>query len=149
MPRIRCSIRGLLGRRPFPFVTFFLRTPHFAKPVDALIDTGSPFTVLSTNDVLSSRLPITKMQSGETVSLAGYRFFNHQIRDATLSFRTETDELFKANLPSIGSLVPTKLDKKTMDDVKHIPSIIGNDFLEEQKLVLYFNPSIREVYLEF
>jgi len=89
------------------------------------------------------------MQSGETVSLAGYRFFNHQIREATLSFRTETNELFKASLPSIGSLVPTKLDKKTMDDVKHIPSIIGNDFLEEQKLALYFNPSIREVYLEF
>jgi hypothetical protein len=89
------------------------------------------------------------MQSGEIVSLAGYHFFNHQIKDATISFRTESDELFKVNLPTVGSLIPTKLDKKTMDGVKHIPSIIGNDFLEEQKLALYFNPSIRAVYLDY
>lgn len=149
MPRIRCTIRALIGRRPFPFVTFFLRTSHISKPVDALIDTGSPFTVLSTNDILSTRMPITKMQSGETVSLAGYRFFNHPIRDATMNFRTESDELFKVNLPTIGSLIPTKIDKKTMDEVKYIPSIIGNDFLENQKLALYFNPSARVVYLEY
>ncbi len=89
------------------------------------------------------------MRSGETVSLAGYRFFNHPIRDVTMNFRTETGELLKVNLPMIGSLIPTRLDQKTMDDVKHIPTIIGNDFLEEQKLALYFNPSARIVYLEY
>jgi hypothetical protein len=57
-------------------------------------------------------MPITKMQSGEIVSLAGYHFFNHPIRDATMNFRTESDELFKVNLPTIGSLIPTKIDKK-------------------------------------
>jgi len=66
-----------VGRKPFPFVSFFLRTPIISKPVDALIDTGSPFTVLSTNDVLSTRMPVTRMRSGEKVSLAGFRFFNH------------------------------------------------------------------------
>jgi hypothetical protein len=94
-------------------------------------------------------MPITKMQSGETVLLAGYRFFNHPIRDVTMNFRTESDELFKVNLPTIGSLIPTKIDKKTMNDVKHIPSIIGNDFLEAQKIALYFNPSARVVYFEY
>ena len=148
LPRIRCSVRGFVSRRPFPFVTFFLRTPHISKLVDALIDTGSPFTVLSTNDVLSTRLTITTMQSGEIVSLAGFRFFNHPIRDVTMNFRTESDELFKVNLPKIGSLIPTKVDQKDMKKIKYIPSIIGDDFLEEQKLALYFNPSARIVYLE-
>ena len=149
MPRIHCSIRPLTGRGTFPFVTFFLRTSIIAKTVDALIDTGSPFTVLSTNDVLSTRMPITKMQSGQTVLLAGFRFINHPIRDVTMNFRTEQDELFTVNLPTIGSLIPTKTDKKTMDAVKHIPSILGHDFLEKQKLALYFNPSARIVYLEY
>ena len=149
MPRIRCSIRPLFNRKPFPFVTFFIRTPHISKPVDALIDTGSPFTVLSTNDILSTRMSITKMQSGETVSLAGHRFFNHPIKNVTMNFRTESDELFKVNLPTIGSLIPTKIDKKTMDEVKAIPSIIGNGFLEDQKLALCFNPSARVVYAEY
>ena len=149
MPKIHCSIRGLIGKRPFPFVTFFLRTPHISKPVDALIDTGSPFTVLSTNDILSTRMSITKMQSGETVLLAGFRFFNHPIRDVTINFKTESNELFKVNLPKIGALIPTRFDKKTMNEVKHIPSIIGNDFLEDQKLALYFNPSAQVAYFEY
>jgi len=147
--RIPCSIRALARRKPFPFVTFFLRAPHIAKPVDALIDTGSPYTVLSTNEIMSTRLPITRMRSGETVSLAGFHFFNHPIRNVNMSFGTETGELFKVSIPTIGSLIPTKLDKKTLDEVKHIPSIIGNDFLEEQKLALYFNPSTRTAYLEY
>jgi len=148
LPRIRCSIRALVGRGTFPFVTFVFRTPTIFKVVDALIDTGSPFTVLSTKDILTTRMSMNNMQSGETVSIAGFHFFNHQIRNVTMNFRTEQNELFTVNLPTIGSLIPTKTDKKTMDEVKSIPSIIGHDFLEEQKLALYFNPSARLVYLE-
>lgn len=136
MPKIRCSIRSLTGRGTFPFVSFVLRSPIF-KVVDALIDTGSPFTVLSTNDVLSTRMSINGMQSGEMVSLAGFRFFRHPIRNVTMNFRTEQDELLTVNVPEIGSLIPTKTDKKTMNQVKHIPSIIGQDFLEGQKLALF------------
>jgi hypothetical protein len=117
--------------------------------VDALIDTGSPFTVLSTNDILRTRLPITKMQSGETVLLAGFRFFNHPIKNVTMFFRTTTREAKKVELPSIGSLIPTKIDEKILRDIKHIPSLIGNDFLEEQKFALYFNPSTKTAYLEY
>lgn len=98
---------------------------------------------------MSTRMPITKMRLGEIVSLAGFHFFNHPIKNVEMSFRTETDELFKVKLESIGSLIPTKLNKKTLDEVKNIPSIIGNDFLESQKLALYFNPSKRIAYLEY
>jgi len=149
LPKIPCTIRAIVGRRPFPFVTFFLRTTHISRFVDALVDTGSPYTVLSTNEVMSTRMPITKMRLGEIVSLAGFHFFNYPIKNVEMSFRTETDELFKVKLESIGSLIPTKLNKKTLDEVKNIPSIIGNDFLESQKLALYFNPSKRIAYLEY
>jgi hypothetical protein len=88
------------------------------------------------------------MQSGETVLLAGHRFFNHPIKDVTMNFRTESNELFKVNLQTIGSLIPTKTDRNTMNEIKAIPSIIGTGFLEDQKLALYFNPSTRVVYLE-
>jgi hypothetical protein len=65
-----------------------------------------------------------------------------------MSFRTETNELFRAEVRNIGSLIPTKLDQKMTDEFKYIPSIIGNDFLEQQKLALYYNPSARAVFLE-
>jgi hypothetical protein len=96
--------------------------------MDVLIDTGSPFTVLSIDDIMRTRLPITRMQSGETVSLAGFRFFNHPIKNVAMHFRTTTGEVKKIELSSVGSLIPTKIDKEILNDVKSIPSLIGNDF---------------------
>lgn len=137
-----------MSGRLFPFVTFLLRTPRIVTSIDALVDTGSPFTVLSTKDVMGTRLPITRMRSGGTVLLAGFRFFNHPIKNVIMNFRTDEKEIFEINLPSIGSLIPTKIHKKILDRVKSIPSIVGNDFLEEQRLSLYFNPYTRVAYLE-
>lgn len=97
---------------------------------------------------MSTRLPIKTMQSGETVFLAGFRFFNHSIKNVRINFKTELGELLKINLPSIGALIPTKIDKKMLDEVEDIPSIIGNDFLEEQKFALYYSPSTLVTYLE-
>jgi len=48
----------------------------------------------------------------------------------------------------MGVLIPTKIDKKTLRDVQHIPSLIGNDFLEDQGFTLIFNPSNKSAYLE-
>lgn len=148
MPRIHCHVRRFIRGKPFPFVAFLLRTSKIVKGIDALIDTGSPFTVLSTKDALTTRLPLTKMQSGETVSLAGYRFFNHPLGSVIMNFRTETDELVEVSFSSMGALVPTKIDRKMLSEIKDIPTIIGNDFLEEFGLVLHYNPKSMIAYLE-
>ncbi len=146
--RISCSVRKFVQGRHFPFVAFFIKAPGIAGHVDALIDTGSPFTVLSPKDIMSFRLPIKSMQRGETVKLAGSRFFNHPLQNAVLYFRGDGDTLLKVELPSLGALIPTKIDEKTLNEVKVIPSILGNDFLEDQRLTLTFNPSGRTAFLE-
>jgi hypothetical protein len=115
--------------------------------VDALIDTGSPYTCLSTKDLMNSRVPYTKMR-GETVYLAGQKFINIQIMDVSLIFRTDTDELFKVHLEALGGLVPTKRTDEVMQEVMHIPSIVGNDFLEDHGLVLFYDPKREIAYLE-
>jgi hypothetical protein len=66
-----------------------------------------------------------------------------------MGFKTETGELFKIAMPSIGALVPTKIDKATLQAVKDIPNIIGHDFLEGNKISLYFNPGAKIAYLEY
>ena len=138
-----------MGERYFPFVTYFLTSPHINKPIDAIVDTGSPYTILSTNEILGTRMPIRTMQRGEMVSLAGFRFFRYPINNVTLKFKTETGELFTGKLSIINALIPTKIDKKTLNDVKSIPNIVGHDFLEENKVSLYFNPSAKITYLEY
>jgi hypothetical protein len=89
------------------------------------------------------------MKSVETVGLAGFRFYHYRLGVATMRFTTETNEVFQVEVPNMGALIPMKLDQNTKDDVKYVPSIIGNDFLEQQKCALYCNPSAKTVYLEF
>lgn len=141
-------MRKFIQERYFPFVTFSMRAPGVTGFIDALIDTGSPFTVLSPKDIMSSRLSLKTMQRGETVSLAGFRFFNYPLKEVTMFFKDENRNLLKIELPLMGALVPTKIDEKTLDEVKHIPTIIGNDFLEDQHFTLTFNPSERVAFLE-
>ena len=145
---IPCHVRRFVRGRFFPFVPFTVRASRVFGIIEALIDTGSPFTVLSTVDALKLKLPITKMRKGESVHLAGFHFFSFPIKNPSIRFRTEDAKSLKIDLPKIGVLIPTKISKKTLQDVKHIPSIIGNDLLEEQGFALYFNPTAKIAYLE-
>jgi len=97
---------------------------------------------------MSSRLPIKAMQHGETVSLAGHHFFLNPIRNACLYFMTDEDKALKVEPSSLGALVPTKTDEKTLREIEIIPSIVGNDFLEDQGFSFTFNPGERVAFLE-
>jgi len=147
MARIPCHVRRFLSDRFFCFLPFSLRFSHFFGYVEALVDTGSPFTVISPTDALRLKLPITTMRTGSPIFLAGYRFLNCPIEKVHLNFKMEDGQYFSTDI-KMGVLVPTKIDRKTLEDIKHIPSLIGNDFLEDQKLALSFNPSSRLAYLE-
>jgi len=88
------------------------------------------------------------MQKGESVSLAGFRFFKYNIQNASFTFKAIDGSSISFMVPNLGVLVPTKINKKVLEDVEPIPSIIGNDFLEEHKLALFFSPSQKIAYLE-
>lgn len=148
MPRIPCRSRRFYRKKIFPFASFVARSPRFFGVVEALVDTGSPFTVLSTVDALKMRMPIKKMRKGDSVSLAGFRFFRYHIKNASFTFKTQDDQPISFDVKDLGILVPTKIDKKTLKDIEPIPSIIGNDFLEDHNLALFFNPSQKITYLE-
>lgn len=48
---------------------------------------------------------------------------------------------------NVDVLVPTKMDVKSMDEIQHIPSIIGTDFLEDNGFQLVFDPKARTGFL--
>jgi predicted aspartyl protease len=73
MTHIPCTVRRFADGY-LPFVTFSILQPPLYVTIDALVDTGSPFTVLSPKDALSTRLPLSRMRSGPTIGLAGCTF---------------------------------------------------------------------------
>lgn len=147
MTRIPCTVRRFADGY-LPFVTFSILQPPLYVTIDALVDTGSPFTVLSPKDALSTRLPLSRMRSGPTIGLAGCTFFRHNIGTVALHFRKEDGRLLSVEVPSMNVLVPTKMDSKTLEQVEAIPSLVGTDLLKDKGWSLYFNPGANRAYLE-
>jgi len=104
--------------------------------------------VLSTKDALRFRFSINSMRKGMTVRLAGFKFFRYSLKKVTFTFRTEDKTSICYNVSNFGVLIPIQKGKNALNDVKPIPSIIGNDFLEDHKLTLVFNPSEKIAFLE-
>ena len=65
-----------------------------------------------------------------------------------MTFRTDDQKSLTIQFNNMGVLIPTKLGPNQLEGVKHIPSIVGNDFLEQEKFGLYVNPSTKVAYLE-
>lgn len=88
------------------------------------------------------------MRKGESVSLAGFRFLKCSLGNASFTFKTIEDKSISFQVRNLGVLVPTKINKKILKDVEPIPSIVGNDFLEDHNLALFFHPTQKVTYLE-
>jgi len=56
---IPCHVRKFLYERYFPFISFSISFQGI-RGLKALIDTGSPFTAISTRDTIRLRLPIKR-----------------------------------------------------------------------------------------
>jgi len=114
--------------------------------LSAVIDSGSPFTTISTRDALTFGLPIKNWQSGDLTRLAGNKFYKYEL-EGDAAFRTTDDKTFRCR-HKFRVLIPTKIDEPTLREVQPIPSLIGTDFLEDNRLAFVFDPSSESAYLE-
>jgi len=128
------------GLRPIATFTLKSTTPHIFSFVTAIIDTGSPNTILGSADVQRMRLSQIQMQKliGEEkeVNLGGAQMKTRTLEEAELSLGGK----LQVKIPV---QVPVKLIKGSPP-----PSIIGVDFLLEGKLKFFFDPNKKEAYLE-
>jgi hypothetical protein len=144
--KIPCFVKKFVEREYFPFIKTYIKGKgRLSLKTDALIDTGSPYTVLSPRDALRINLPLRK--AGPTVQLAGTIFYRNKIGNATFYFISQDQELLKFN-HVLEVLTPTKHINEIWEEIRDIPSIIGNNFLRTHRLALYFNPAEGISYLE-
>lgn len=115
-----------------------------------MIDTGSPFTVISPKDLLRFRIPLKRYTRvpGASVKIAGFNFKTHQMEETGVTFRTENKNPISLKSSVFSMMTPTKWDKKISKDIQAIPSILGTDFREDHEAALYFDPSTKTAYLE-
>ena len=116
-------------------------------PIDMLVDTGSPWTVITPKEYERLKIPLRTLERASDISqvyLSGHTFWRYLLYDVTLRFRDENGKLIKVDLPLIGVLVPTKKDR----EVEDIPSILGCDFLKQTCFTFVYNPCNNLAYFE-
>lgn len=128
------------GLRPMITLTLRSEAPRIFGFVNAIIDTGSPTTILGCADMQRMRISQIQMQkfTGEEkeVNLGGAQMKTRILSQAEFSI----GDKIKISIPI---QVPVKLIKGTPP-----PTIIGVDFLVASKLKFIFDPSKKEAYLE-
>jgi|SRR3989344_450526 len=124
-----------------PMVTLILRskTPAIFGFINAIVDTGSPSTILGSADVQKMRISQVQMQKlvgvEKEVNLGGTQMKTRSLPEAELRIK---DKIIK---------IPVQVPVKVIRGVPP-PTIIGVDFLLAGKLKFFFDPSSKEAYLE-
>lgn len=128
------------GLRPMATLTLRSEIPHIFGFINAIIDTGSPTTIIGSADVQRMRISQIQMQKliGEEkeVNLGGAQIKTRILPEAQLSIENK-----------IKIKIPVQIPIKVVKGIPP-PSIIGVDFLIAGKLKFFFDPNSREAYLE-
>lgn len=121
--------------------------------VTFIVDTGSPLTLLSEGDALKLKIPIRSLGAPPDEKLHIYMGGSVSAlkmisKRLTLGFVTDKDQIEYIELPNICVAVGTKRDEKHKRLSQGAPSILGLDFLKEQKLLLHVDPTKESAYFE-
>lgn len=121
---------------------FWLRIEEIDRsiPIRAILDTGSPVTLIGVLDVMRMRISTLKLKKLEgrnkPVNIGGGQITTRILEGTTLRFSEGFEVSMPVDFPIEGQRNPSQ------------PSLLGVDFLLKANAKLFFNPSKKEAYLE-
>src|SRR3989344_1936628 len=148
--RFNLDIRNIGGSVRI-ILLIFSRQPRSFGRIEAVIDTGSPKTIISAGDAIKLNIPFTNLQStapltglgkGRTPMLLMNNFM-FSIRNTDGKPTSLTVPLLVADVPRIRNEGQEKLNNAT-----RIPTLIGMDFLELNGFDLFVSVNKDLAYLE-
>ncbi len=132
--------------------TNIIRVSHGKKHlgfIKAIIDTGSPVTVISEGDALKMQIPVSNLPSGgHHYGLGGSAIELKYMTDITFSMRTVEEKTENVHFDQIGISKSAIRDERALRISQAVPSIIGLDFLRDNKFTLHIDLTKNELYLE-
>ncbi len=148
--RFNLEIRNLQGAIRI-VLPIFSRQPRSFGRIEAVIDTGSPKTIISAGDAIKLNIPFTNLES--TIPLTGLgkgrtpmlimNKFMFSIRDSDGNPNNFEKPFLVADVPKLRKEGQEKLNNAT-----RIPTLIGMDFLEFNGFDLFVSVNKNIAYLE-
>ncbi len=123
-------------------VHFLLRCkdPHIFTFIRAIVDTGSPTTLIGTSDIKRMRLSkiqLNKLEGREKpINIGGGQVYTKVIENANLRVGEDFEIEMPVDFPVRGEESPIQ------------PSLLGVDFMLKTKSKLFFDPINKKAYFE-
>ncbi len=148
--RFNLEVRNIEGsiRTVLPF---FSRQPRSFGRIEAVIDTGSPKTILSAGDAIRLNIPFTNFESAAPLTGLGkgktpvllINKFTFSLRDSEGKPNNFVMPVLVADVPRLRKEGQEKLNNAT-----RIPTLIGMDFLALNEFDLFISLNKNVAYLE-
>lgn len=119
------------------------------KIMNFVLDTGSPDSYISYKDALKLQIPLDKQSTGITnfggskfniISLPAFKFY---------LIKSDDNKITELESVQLSALKPTKTSKEHKLAFEALPSILGLDFLKQQKLSLHVILTENMAYLQY
>lgn len=123
-----------------------LRIPR--QIMDFVIDTGSADSYFSEKDVIRLQIPVSDKPAKAEVDFAGSRYKQISLPKIRLHLLTEDKNSTTSKDISICALKTTKKSPEKVQMAHALPSILGMNFLKEQKISLHVILTENLAYLE-
>lgn len=116
--------------------------------VEFIVDTGSNETFISEGTALKLNVPINKLSFEKHVRMASSTLQLFKMSNVTLFLKNDENKSEKINLPFIYVMQGTKKDVQSKMAAQSYPSILGTDFILNNKFTLIFTPHKNIAYLK-
>jgi predicted aspartyl protease len=117
-------------------------------PITFFVDTGSNETFVSEMDTQRFSIPISKMPFIKHIYIGTSVYALHSLEDVALVFKTEDNSIERINMSKMNAAVSTKKGAESRQLALSTPSLLGVDFLFQNRLKLVFSPAENIAYLE-
>jgi hypothetical protein len=125
-----------------------LRIPK--QILEFVIDTGSSCSYLSDRDVKRLHVAIKDKSTTGEVDFGGSRYKQVSLpKIALYALKEDKEKGYHTLHTTLSALKTTKCSEKKIQTAQMLPSILGLNFLKQQKLSLHVFPSEKLAYLEF
>ncbi len=131
-------------------LTCLIECPQFRirkHILEFVLDTGSKDSILSPLETTRLQIPVSSLDRKGDIPIGGSVFEKLQVPEFIFHVLTEDHSLLSLR-QELNALKISKISEKKKDLVSALPSILGIDFLKNNKMSLHFFPLEEIVYLE-
>jgi len=133
------------------FVNILSRQPHSFGQLKAILDTGSPTTIISYIDAIRLNMPINSADTGEPIAGFGKgRIPSKRIKKFIFALKSEESKIKYIEMPiHVVDIITLKnMPQDIQNSTMRIPTIIGMDFLRLSNMKLIVDLENHKAILE-